>query len=277
MFGLRGFLADSPSPKSAAKFIMLSNEIFALACRAYYDEEGLIVDATNGQFAHSPLTRKECDTGYYLLWGHHQHQGLLQSKDLDKCCFFPGHALKWLRECDYFPEGYFELWDIYEKYVSVLVMKAHEEKDELGRSVRGVEGAERLNKEKDDLGRSVQGVKNAERLHEEKDELGRSVNAVRGGTAAHQEKDDLGRSVLAMELNKTLHEEKDDLGRSVHAVKAATAAHEEKDDLGRSVTAMKTVGQVWESTIDGFRSHSGGVAIHNQANGWDPAARVRIS
>ena len=97
---------------------MLSNEVFALACRAYYDQRGIVVDTKNGQFAHSPLTRRECDTGYYLLWGHHQHQGLLQSKDLDKCCFFSGHALKWLRECDYFPENYFELWDIYDKYVS---------------------------------------------------------------------------------------------------------------------------------------------------------------
>jgi hypothetical protein len=60
-------------------------------------------------------------------------------------------------------------------------------------------------------------------------------------------------------------------------VKASTAAHEEKDELGRSVTAMKTVSQVWESTIDGFRSHSGGVAIHNRANGWDTKARIRIS
>jgi hypothetical protein len=40
---------------------------------------------------------------------------------------------------------------------------------------------------------------------------------------------------------------------------------------------MKTVSQVWESTIDGFRSHSGGVAIHNRANGWDTKARIRIS
>jgi hypothetical protein len=106
----------SAPPTIAAEFIMLSNERFALACRAYYEEIGLIVDSSNGQFAHSPLTRKECDTGYYLLWEHHQHQGLLQSKDLDKCCFFSGDTKKWLLECDYFPADYFELWDIFEKY-----------------------------------------------------------------------------------------------------------------------------------------------------------------
>jgi hypothetical protein len=95
---------------------MLRNEEFALGCRAWYEEQGLVVDKNNGQFAHSPFTKKECDTGYYLLWGHHQHQGLLQSRDLNKVCFFVGHAKKWLLECDYFPESYFDLWDIYDEF-----------------------------------------------------------------------------------------------------------------------------------------------------------------
>ena len=34
--------------------------------------------------------------------------------------------------------------------------------------------------------------------------------------------------------------------------------------------------QVWESTVDGFRGRACNVAMHNKANGWDPAARVRI-
>jgi hypothetical protein len=100
-----------------AKKVMLSNEVFALACRKWYAEQGLIVDASNGQFAHSPLPRKKCDTGYYLLWGHHQHQGLLQSKDTGECCFFSGDTKKWLLECDYFPDNYFELWDIYDEFL----------------------------------------------------------------------------------------------------------------------------------------------------------------
>ena len=40
-------------------------------------------------------------------------------------------------------------------------MKAHKEKDELGRSVLGVKGAERLHKEKDEFGRSINSVKGA--------------------------------------------------------------------------------------------------------------------
>lgn len=127
---------------------------------------------------------------------------------------------------------------------------------------RGAKKAhEIIHAEKDDLGRSLLGVKNAERMNE----------------MIHKEKDDLGRSVHAVKTLGKVHDKKDDLGRSVQGVKGAAAIHKEKDDLGRSVTAMKTMSQVWESTVDGFRSHSGGVACHNKANGWDTKARVRIS
>lgn len=95
---------------------MLPNEAFALACRAYYDEMGLIVDERNGEFAHCPYPEGTGETGYYLLHEHHQHQGILQSRDVDRICFFTGHAKRWLLSCDYWPDNYFELWDIYEKY-----------------------------------------------------------------------------------------------------------------------------------------------------------------
>ncbi len=95
---------------------MLPNEEFALGCRAWYEEQGLIVDETNGQFAHCPLPERYGDRGYYLLWEHHQHQGLLQSKDIGECCFFSGDTKKWLLECDHFPDNYFELWDIYDEF-----------------------------------------------------------------------------------------------------------------------------------------------------------------
>ncbi len=41
-------------------------------------------------------------------------------------------------------------------------------------------------------------------------------------------------------------------------------------------SGLKTSSQVWESTVDGFRSTAGNVARHNKANGWDPDARIRI-
>jgi hypothetical protein len=97
---------------------MLSNELFALGCLAYYEEEGLIVDSTNGEFAHCPYPESMGDTGYYLLHEHHQHQGLLQSRDVGRICFFPGDAKRWLKQSSTWPENYLDLWGIYEEFTS---------------------------------------------------------------------------------------------------------------------------------------------------------------
>ena len=208
---------------------MLPNEQFALACRAYYEEQGLIVDEFNGEFAHSPLTRHGCDTGYYLTHEHHQHQGLLQSKDLGECCFFPYYTLKWLKECDYWPDNYFDLWDTYEKYAKehaiVAAKKSNKEKDENGKSAGaargGKKGGKKIHEKKNESGKSLQGIENAKRLNAQKDENGKSLQGIEN--------------------------------------------------------AKRMLSQVWESTVDGFRSTPGAVAQYNRARGWDPAARVKVS
>jgi hypothetical protein len=232
---------------------MLPNERFALECRAKYETQGLVVDATNGEFAHCPYPEGMGESGYYLLHGDHQQQGILQSQDIGKLCFWVGHARQWLLTCDPLPDNYFELWDIYEKITkehgveraSHLTKTIHSEKDEFGKSIQGIKNAERLNAEKDEQGRSIQGVKNAERLNAEKDEYGRSVQGVKN----------------AERLNKQLHSIKNEFGKSIAGVEAA----------------KRNNSQVWESTIDGFRSNLGNVVKHNKKNGWDPNARVKIT
>lgn len=101
--------------KSPTEFIMLPNEVFALECRKRYEEQGLIVDKSNGQFAHCPLPKGMGEEGVYLLWGDHQHQGLLQSRDVGRKCYFNGDVKLWL---DTFPEGFFELYEIYDEFNS---------------------------------------------------------------------------------------------------------------------------------------------------------------
>jgi hypothetical protein len=58
------------------------------------------------------------------------------------------------------------------------------------------------------------------------------------------------------------------------AVKLGKGIHS-PEHRGKGVKVTNS--QVWESTMDGFRSNPGVVAKHNRANGWDPNARVRIS
>lgn len=220
---------------------MLPNEVFALACRARYEQMGLVVDKHNGEFAHCPLPKGMGESGYYLLHNDHQHQGLLQSRDVGQCCFFAGNAKRWLMNCKELPEGYFELWDIYEEYSRM----------------NAVEAAKRLN----------------EIIHADKDEFGRSVHALKSLSKVHGEKDELGRSAHAMEQIKKVHE-------TFVGEKRSEANRKRAKTLGidklRSF-AEKMNSQVWESTVDGFRSGAGQVAQHNRANGWDPAARIRIS
>jgi hypothetical protein len=101
---------------------------------------------------------------------------LLQSKDVGERCFFPADAKKWLSECEYWPDNYFDLWDIYEKYSSELSRK------------------------------------NAEKLHSEKNENGKSIHAVKTGTTSFCNKtgihDPLYRNSAEYKIINTLAGEK---------------------------------------------------------------------
>lgn len=156
---------------------LLPNEKFALECRARYEAMGLVVDEKNGEFAHCPYPRGMGDAGYYLLHEDHQHQGLLQSKDVGRCCFWVGNVKNWLITCDPIPAGYFDLCDIYDEYASKQARQAvqklnqimHSEKDERGCSRHATRCAlkmnEKLHAKKDERGRSVSAVKSAQKLN----------------------------------------------------------------------------------------------------------------
>ncbi len=146
-------------PNLPKEFIMLPNERFALDCLQRYAENGDIIDATNGQFAHCPQPERYGDKGYYLTWEDHQHQGLLQSRDMGECCFFNRDTLRWLRECIHWPEGYFELWDIYDEYAGYNVRKLHEDRDCSGKSVFAMNNNKKIHSEKNNEGKSVVAVK----------------------------------------------------------------------------------------------------------------------
>ena len=101
---------------------MLPNEVFALECIARYAREGLVVDSSNGQFAHCPYPRPKGrryrlagDLGYWLTFEDHQKQGLLQSVDFERRCFFTQDVSRWL---DTKPPGYKELNVIFKNYIS---------------------------------------------------------------------------------------------------------------------------------------------------------------
>jgi hypothetical protein len=211
---------------------MLPNEVFALECIAKYKAQGLIVDSTNGEFAHCPYPEGMGDSGYYLLHNDHQHQGILQSRDFDRLCFWVGHAKQWLLNCDPLPDNYFELWDIYEQIVSK----------------HSAENGKKSGRE--------------------------------GGKKSHANRNEEGKSIRAVDHMNKLNAEKDVLGRSLNSVKAAEKTNSVKDERGKSAVAVKAITntnkQLWESTIDGFRSNPGNVARHNRAIGGSPNDKIRV-
>ncbi len=62
-----------------------------------------------------------------------------------------------------------------------IAQAAHQQKDELGRSVTAVKASEAANKERDDEGKSVNAARAGQAANRVKTEDGRSVNAVRAG------------------------------------------------------------------------------------------------
>jgi hypothetical protein len=74
-----------------------------------------------------------------------------------------------------------------------------------------------------------------------------------------------------------------------NAVQQRTGVHSEEyknspkyaEDRKRGRETQRQLGigiyAVWESTVDGWKGSAGLVARHNKLNGWDPAARVKIS
>ena len=99
---------------------MLPNEVFALKCLARYAREGLVVDSSNGQFAHCPYPKPReqkyklpDDLGYWLTFFDHQHQGLLQSRDVGRRCYWIPDVKLYL---DTKPPEYEELIVIYNEF-----------------------------------------------------------------------------------------------------------------------------------------------------------------
>ena len=202
----------------------------------------------------------------WLLHGHHQVQGLLQSGEYQRKCFWDSQVKLFLSTGP-FVENWFGLWDLYEKWARVGASRAGRassaQKDELGRSVRAVKGGLASRVEKDKEGRSVNAVNAARKTHAKKDERGKSLNAVRSGRAA----------------SRVAHSKKDEQGKSAVAVKGGLAVHAEKDELGRSIRAVEVCAQnfkqKYECLTTGFISTASGVAAYQRKRGLDSSSANR--
>ena len=142
-------------------------------------------------------------------------------------------------------------------------------------------GGKKAHEVKNEKGKSIQALANIKKIHVEKDEKGRSVHSMK----AHKKKDEKGRSLHALEWAKRtqekIHKEKDELGRSIHAVNTLLKAHDKKDENGKSLHAKKvasiTNSQLYQCLETGKISTAGPLARWQKARGIDPKNRVKLT
>jgi hypothetical protein len=87
---------------------------FVKECLEFYEEGGWSPEK-GWEEAHYPAPENKGNSTIWMQHDHHQVQGLWQSKEYGQCCFFSGHAKRFLKHGP-FVSGWFELWDIYDKY-----------------------------------------------------------------------------------------------------------------------------------------------------------------
>jgi len=167
--------------------------------------------------------------------------------------------------------------------------KAHEKKNEDGKSVTAVKAGRAAHAKKNEDGKSLTGLKvhekkdsqgrslHALKLHEEKLEDGRSARAVRNGHKSHQEKLEDGRSARAVNIAENLHSTRDELGMSLHTLETL---HKERDSDGKSLAGKKAADRVncrkFVCLVTGKVSSPGPLTLWQKARGIDPALRVEL-
>jgi hypothetical protein len=231
---------------------------FVARCYINYTELGLETgnpDDGIWQDAHYPAPDPEGDTTIPMLFDDHQQQGLYQSEEWGRCCFFLGDAKKFLTHGPFVP-NWFDLWDLYDKWSQLHLAEI------------SVKGSISAHKERNEQGQSLLGVKNGEnlsKLHEEKDEFGRSIHALKACEKIHSEKNEFGKSVTGVKAanttNKIIHLEKNEDGKSVIAVKA-----------GKSTSSQR-----WMCLKTGHISTPGGLTPYQRSRGINTNLRIRLT
>jgi hypothetical protein len=97
----------------------MNQHVWVQQCARYYEENGLTpgnLDDGDWEEAHYPAPKWAGGTETVrLLHGHHQVQGLLQSEEYGRCCFY-NYDVRVFLKCGPFAPGWFELWDLYDKW-----------------------------------------------------------------------------------------------------------------------------------------------------------------
>jgi len=236
---------------------------FVKECLAFYEDGGWSPEK-RWEEAHYPAPKGKGDATIWMLHDHHQVQGLWQSKEYDQCCFFAGDAKRFLTEGP-FVSGWFELWDIYDKYSGENGRKAAE----LGVGIHAP-------------GMQSKGGTKAV-------ELGVGAHAPgmrsKGGKKSGRKAAELGVGIHAPEMRGVGGKKSAELGVGFHAPGMASKGGKKGGRKGNKnqpreakVKGAKTTNsQKWMCLDTGHISNSGGLSNWQKARGIDTSMRVRLT
>jgi hypothetical protein len=210
---------------------------FVKGCLGFYQNEGLTPEK-GWEEAHYPAPEEKGEATVWMTHDHHQVQGLLQSREYDQCCFFKGDTKRFLIEGPFVP-GWFELWDIYDKYSTLQSSSA-------GRK-GGTKAAEL------GVGIHAPGVRS------------------KGGTKAAEK----GVGVHAPGKQSKGGKKAAELGVGIHAPEMRGVGGKKGGKRGSKTTNS----QKWQSTDPNHPAHisnSGGLSSWQKARGIDTKMRVKV-
>ena len=100
---------------------MITQKEYVEGCLKYYAENGIQPgDPEEGLWeeAHYPLPSSEGSDTILLLHDHHQVQGILQSEEVGRKCYWDGEVRKFLTYGP-FVDCWFDLWIYYQKWSNI--------------------------------------------------------------------------------------------------------------------------------------------------------------
>jgi hypothetical protein len=222
------------------------------ACKARYEEQGLEPgNPEDGDWQEAHYPAPKCGGGTETIWlrfEDHQVQGILQSEEYGRMCFFPRDAKSFLD--NHWCQDWFELYSFYEKWaghnakVNAPTMNDHENTQK-ARSANG----------------KATGPVNVVAMNDhDNTRKNRSANGKATGPAN-------GPGNLSKIPKETLANN----GRVNGPSNITKIPRETLAGNGKSTNKQR-----WQCLVTGYASNPGGLTSYQRARGIDTALRVRL-
>lgn len=106
-----------PTPTTTVK--NMDQHLFVQWCLEQYQKDDITPDCYRFEGAHYPLQRGMGDEKVPLTELDHGIQGIWQSEEIGRVCFFAGKTTNALNAPNYWPLGFFDAWDLCDHWLKV--------------------------------------------------------------------------------------------------------------------------------------------------------------